>query len=127
MSVEDDLALLGLLPLIPYAVMLYVAFRMPHVRSGGFALWILGWVALALYVLFTSTVRISIVINTLAGTDTFRLWRFLTRFAGDLALMVFVLTQRLIFPSDQTLWDDIRADSRRLYHIVQWLVRRLHW
>lgn len=121
---RQPVAYLGLLPLIPYLVCLYVAYRMPHVHSGGFVLWIAGWTALAFYIVSTSTVRISVVINTIEGTDTFRFWRFLIRFGGDIALMLFVLTQRLIFPSDHSLWDDIRSDTRRVWRFVLWMIRR---
>ena len=121
---ESYLPYLGLLPLIPYGVTLYVAYRMPHLTSGGFWLWIVGWCALMVYILSTGIVRISVVLNTIHGLDTFRLWRFLIRFAGDLALMLFVLTQRLIFPSDHRLWDDIRADTRRIWRVLGW-IRRL--
>ena len=122
---KNPQAWLGLLPLGCYAIIMYTSYRLPHIRSGGFIIWVVGWSALGLYVIMTSAVRVSVVMSTVYGGDTFRLWRLLVRLAGDVALMIFVLCVRQIFPSDQSLWDDVKADARRLARWLRWMVGRL--
>jgi hypothetical protein len=114
--IQEPLALLGLLPLVPYLICLYISYRMPHVRSGGFWRWIVGWASFGLFTILFAITRVRTVLSELSGYVPFDSYRFGLVFAGSCCLLIFVLVLRWSFPnSDRTLLDDLRADAARLW------------
>jgi hypothetical protein len=121
---RHPIAYLGFLPLIPYIICLYVAYRMPHVKSGGFWLWIVGWVAFGLFTLLYAIARTRVVLHEAQALEPMDWTRFGLVLTASCCLLIFVLSQRWSFPNvGQTLRDDIRADAHRLWRLIYKLWR----
>lgn len=121
---KHPIAYLGFLPLIPYLIALYVAYRMPHVKSGGFLVWIVGWVSFGLFTLLYGVARIRVVLHEAQQLEPMDWTRFGLVCAASCCLLTFVLALRWSFPSGgMTLWDDIRADAHRLWRLISHLWR----
>jgi hypothetical protein len=117
------IAWLGLIPLIYHGVVLYVAYRMPHIRSS-FWVWLIGWLAAAASAGHYAYGRIANTVAMVDGRVSLDLTRVVTAHNGAFLFMVFILCMRWIFPSERTLWDDVKADGQRLWTGIQYLTGR---
>jgi hypothetical protein len=119
------LAWLGLIPLIYHAVVLYIAYRLPH-HHANFWVWTLGWLAAAGSAGHYAYGRMANTINMVYGHVAPDYTRLITAHNGAFLFMVFILCLRYCFPSERTLWDDVRADTRRLWSWARRLTIRPH-
>ena len=116
---KHPIAYLGLLPVLPYIVAFYVALRMPHIVHGGFRLWVVGWVAFGVVAVFFAIARVRVVLSEVSGEHPFDWTRLLLVCIASCCLLIFVVCQRLTWPSHRTLWQDMSDDVRWLLSLVR--------
>ena len=86
---------------------------MPHVRSGGFLIWVIGWASFGVFTILFAIARVRVALQEFSGRVPFDWTRFALVSAGSCCLLTFICTLRWSFPAyGHTLWDDIRADAR---------------
>ena len=116
---RQPLALLGFVPIVPYLIAFYLSFRLLHLRSAQFHRWLIGWSAFAIFIILFAIARTRVVLSELSASVPIDWTRLALVSLGSCCLLIFVLALRWTFPNgNQTLWDDMCTDARRLWRLI---------